>query len=151
MMVYFNSTLLPGDEIVLAATKLFQRLKSADLCINGEGGIDRSSLSGKTPVGVAALCRRPGVRGVARVRAGSGGAGGALLSGWAGHGRGGLETLVGVSGTVGGALRTNAGDRSGDVGQYVRAVQVLDRQGNVQTRERDELVFGDHASNLDDP
>jgi UDP-N-acetylmuramate dehydrogenase len=52
---------------------------------------------------------------------------------------------------VGGALRTNAGDRSGDIGQFVRLVEVLDRQGNLQVRDRDELHFSDHASNLDDP
>lgn len=84
-------------------------------------------------------------------RAGTGASVSALISATTRHGLAGLETLVGIPGTVGGALRTNAGDRSGDVGQFVRSVQVLDRQGNVQTRERDELVFGDHASNLDDP
>jgi UDP-N-acetylmuramate dehydrogenase len=52
---------------------------------------------------------------------------------------------------VGGALRTNAGDRSGDIGQFVRQVEVLDRQGTVQVRERDELHFSEHTSNLDDP
>src|SRR5262249_4095297 len=54
-------------------------------------------------------------------------------------------------GTVGGALRTNAGDRAGDIGQYVRQVAVLDVRGEVQVRDRDELRFADHASNLDDP
>jgi UDP-N-acetylmuramate dehydrogenase len=84
-------------------------------------------------------------------RAGTGASVSALISATTRHGLSGLETLVGIPGTVGGALRTNAGDRSGDVGQFVHSVQVLDRHGDVQTRERDELVFGDHASNLDDP
>jgi len=85
------------------------------------------------------------------VRAGTGATVAALISATTRHGLAGLETLVGIPGTVGGALRTNAGDRSGDVGQFVRSVQVLDRHGDVQTRDRDELVFGDRASNLDDP
>ena len=86
-----------------------------------------------------------------RVRAGAGAAVSALISASARHGLAGLETLVGIPGTVGGALRTNAGDRSGDIGQFVRQVVVLDAAGASQVRERDELQFGEHASNLDDP
>jgi len=86
-----------------------------------------------------------------RVRAGAGAAVSALISQTARHGLAGLETLVGIPGTVGGALRTNAGDRAGDIGQFVRLVVVMDGAGAVQVRERDELRFGEHASNLDDP
>ena len=86
-----------------------------------------------------------------RVRAGTGVSVSALISATARHCLAGLETLVGIPGTVGGALRTNAGDRSGDIGQYVRLVEVLDGKGMVQTRDRDELRFGDHMTNLDDP
>ena len=76
-----------------------------------------------------------------RVRAGTGAAVSALISAAARHGLAGLETLVGIPGTVGGALRTNAGDRAGDIGQFVRRVEVLDSQGKVQVRDRDELRF----------
>jgi UDP-N-acetylmuramate dehydrogenase len=86
-----------------------------------------------------------------RVRAGTGAAVSTLISATARHSLAGLESLVGIPGTVGGALRTNAGDRSGDIGQFVRLVEVLDCQGNVQVRDRDELRFREHASNLDDP
>jgi UDP-N-acetylmuramate dehydrogenase len=86
-----------------------------------------------------------------RARAGTGAAVSALISETARHNLAGLETLVGIPGTVGGALRTNAGDRGGDIGQFVRLVEVLDGQGNVQVRDRDELRFGEHVSNLDDP
>jgi UDP-N-acetylmuramate dehydrogenase len=86
-----------------------------------------------------------------RVRAGTGAAVSALISQSARHGLAGLETLVGIPGTVGGALRTNAGDRVGDIGQFVSRVVVMDSRGVSQVRERDELQFGEHASNLDDP
>jgi UDP-N-acetylmuramate dehydrogenase len=86
-----------------------------------------------------------------RVRAGTGAPVSALISQAARHGLAGLETLVGIPGTVGGALRCNAGDRSGDIGQFVRRVEVLDSQGAVQVRERDELRFAYRRSNLDDP
>jgi UDP-N-acetylmuramate dehydrogenase len=85
------------------------------------------------------------------VSAGTGAAVSALISASARHGLAGLETLVGIPGTVGGALRCNAGDRGGDISQFVRQVEVLDSRGGVQVRERDELRFGYHWSNLDDP
>jgi UDP-N-acetylmuramate dehydrogenase len=85
------------------------------------------------------------------VRAGTGAAVSALISQAARHGLAGLETLIGIPGTVGGALRTNAGSRSSDIGQFVRGVEVMDSHGAVHLRERDELQFGEHASNLDDP
>ena len=85
------------------------------------------------------------------VKAGAGAPLSALISQAARHGLAGLETLVGILGTVGGSLRTNAGDRSGEIGQHVRRVEVMDGRGSVHVRERDELSFGYHASNLDDP
>jgi UDP-N-acetylmuramate dehydrogenase len=86
-----------------------------------------------------------------RVRAGTGAAVSALISQAARHGLAGFETLVGIPGSVGGALRCNAGDRYGDIGQFVRQVEVMDSGGATQVRDRDELHFGEHASNLDDP
>jgi UDP-N-acetylmuramate dehydrogenase len=86
-----------------------------------------------------------------RIRAGAGAPVSALISQAARHGLAGLETLIGIPGTVGGALRCNAGDRSGDIGQFVRRVEVLDSQGAVQVREREELRFAYRWSNLDDP
>jgi UDP-N-acetylmuramate dehydrogenase len=85
-----------------------------------------------------------------KVRAGCGASLPALISGTARHGLAGFETLVGIPATVGGALRTNAGDRSGEIGQYVRRVEVLSDSGGVDVRERDELQFEEHHSNLDD-
>jgi UDP-N-acetylmuramate dehydrogenase len=86
-----------------------------------------------------------------RVHAGTGAAVSALISEAARHNLAGVETLVGVPGTVGGALRTNAGGRTGEIGQFVHSVEVLDARGAIEVRERDEMQFGEHASNLDDP
>jgi UDP-N-acetylmuramate dehydrogenase len=86
-----------------------------------------------------------------RVRACSGASLRSLISASARHGLAGLETLVGTPGTVGGALRHNAGDGSGEIGQFVRQVEVLDAAGNTLTRSQDELQFGYRSSNLDDP
>jgi glycerate 2-kinase len=57
MLAFFHATLRPGVEIVIEATNLRQRLQTADLCITGEGKLDAQSLSGKTPIGVAQLCK----------------------------------------------------------------------------------------------
>jgi UDP-N-acetylmuramate dehydrogenase len=75
----------------------------------------------------------------------------ALISQTARAGLSGLEILTGIPGTVGGAIRGNAGGRGGAIGQFVRSVTVLDANGEVQTRGREELDFGYRDSNLDDP
>jgi UDP-N-acetylmuramate dehydrogenase len=58
--------------------------------------------------------------------------------------------LVGIPGTVGGAVRANAGDRTGEIGQFVQKVEVLDENGNSDVHDRDELQFSHRFSNLDD-
>jgi UDP-N-acetylmuramate dehydrogenase len=63
----------------------------------------------------------------------------------------GLEALVGLPGTVGGALLLNAGDSTSDIGQFVRRVEVLDNQAVVQMREHDDLRFTSTGAFLDDP
>ncbi|WP_422931213.1 UDP-N-acetylmuramate dehydrogenase [Singulisphaera sp. PoT] len=75
----------------------------------------------------------------------------ALISQTARAGLGGLEFLTGIPGTVGGALRGNAGDRQGAIGQLVLRATVIDASDEVQVRERDDLSFADRASNLDEP
>ena len=86
-----------------------------------------------------------------RVMAGAGAAVSALISNAAKAGLAGLETLVGIPGTVGGALRCNAGDRTGEIGQYVRRVEVVDSRHAAVWREHEELSFHENRSNLDDP
>jgi UDP-N-acetylmuramate dehydrogenase len=75
----------------------------------------------------------------------------ALISQAARAGLGGLEILTGLPGTVGGALRTNAGTRQGSIGGFIRRVTVLDDAGEVQVRDEDDLSFGHRWSNLDEP
>ncbi len=62
----------------------------------------------------------------------------------------GLEVLVGIPGTVGGALRGNAGGSGGDIGQFVASVTGLTASGEQVTRRDDELSFGYRESNLRD-
>ena len=67
------------------------------------------------------------------------------------EGLSGLEQLAGIPGTVGGALRTNAGTDSEDIGQRTREVSVMTRHGEIQHRTREELRFSYRQSNLDEP
>lgn len=62
----------------------------------------------------------------------------------------GLESLVGIPGTIGGALRGNAGGKNGDIGQFVSAVTVLTAKGEQFTRREDELSFTYRSSSLNE-
>lgn len=86
-----------------------------------------------------------------RAKAGCGATLSAVIAQTARAGLTGLEALIGLPGTVGGALLLNAGDRTSDIGQFVRRVEVLDRQATVQVREHDDLRFSSTGSSLDDP
>jgi UDP-N-acetylmuramate dehydrogenase len=61
-----------------------------------------------------------------------------------------LEHLVGIPGTLGGAVVGNAGVVNGDIGSHVQRVTTLDRQGNIVRRERSELQFSFRRSDLED-
>ena len=62
----------------------------------------------------------------------------------------GLETLVGIPGTVGGAVVGNAGGRHGDIGDFVRKVEVVTHAGEITERSGDELTFGYRSSSVND-
>jgi UDP-N-acetylmuramate dehydrogenase len=66
------------------------------------------------------------------------------------EGLAGLETLVGIPGTIGGALHGNAGSRGGDIGQWTMQATVMTRAGEIITRNREELVFAYRESSLDE-
>lgn len=66
------------------------------------------------------------------------------------EGLGGLESLVGIPGTIGGALHGNAGSRGGDIGQWTCQAEVMTRSGDVLVRKREELVFAYRESSLDE-
>ena len=84
------------------------------------------------------------------VRAGAGAMLTTVISHTVNAGLAGMETLVGIPGTVGGALHGNAGGRIGDIGQFVESVTALTMTGEVVTRTKDELTFGYRESSLDD-
>jgi UDP-N-acetylmuramate dehydrogenase len=85
-----------------------------------------------------------------RVVAGGGARLGHVISAAVRAGLAGLEQLVGIPGTVGGALHTNAGTHGGDIGQFTVSATVLNRRGELATRGRPDLRFGYRDSSLDE-
>ncbi len=84
------------------------------------------------------------------VTAGGGARLGHVISTVVREGLAGLETLVGIPGSVGGALNGNAGSRGGDVGQWTCRATVMTRSGEVLQRQREDLVFSYRQSSLDE-
>lgn len=75
---------------------------------------------------------------------------GHVLSSAVREGLSGLETLVGIPGTIGGALHGNAGARGGDIGQWTTRATVMTRSGEIIQHGREELDFGYRQSSLDE-
>jgi UDP-N-acetylmuramate dehydrogenase len=73
-----------------------------------------------------------------------------VLTATVGAGLAGLEPLVGIPGTIGGALHGNAGTQAGDIGQWTSRAIVVTRGGELLAREQDDLVFAYRQSSLDE-
>lgn len=73
------------------------------------------------------------------VRAGAGVACAQLARFCARHDLSGVEFLAGIPGTVGGALKMNAGCHDGETWQWVKGVRTVDRQGHLHDRSIDEF------------
>jgi UDP-N-acetylmuramate dehydrogenase len=85
-----------------------------------------------------------------RVTVGSGASLANTITTSVGAGLAGLEPLVGIPGTVGGALHGNAGSHGGDIGQWAFAASVMTRSGEIIHREHQDLVFAYRQSSLDE-
>ncbi len=84
------------------------------------------------------------------ITAGGGAKLGHVISTAVREGLAGLETLVGIPGTLGGALHGNAGGHGGDIGQWTSQATVMTRTGEIVVRKREELVFAYRQSSLDE-
>jgi UDP-N-acetylmuramate dehydrogenase len=63
----------------------------------------------------------------------------------------GLESMIGVPGTIGGALVMNAGAFGGEISNYLTAVEVMTLAGETKTYPAEAITFGyRHSSFADD-
>jgi glycerate kinase len=60
LMSFCGATIRPGFDVVAEAVRLESKMKAVDVVITGEGSLDRQTLEGKTPAGVARLARKLG-------------------------------------------------------------------------------------------
>jgi len=63
-------------------------------------------------------------------------------------GLGGLEALTGIPGSIGGAVRMNAGGNFGDIGAAIESVVLMDNEGSIYERAKPELVFDYRTTNI---
>lgn len=85
---------------------------------------------------------------------------GANLRAWAGaelsklvftsvqKGLSGFEGLAGIPGSVGGAVKMNAGGNFGDIGAVVESVTLMDEQGQIFEKSKPELIFDYRTTNI---
>ncbi len=60
----------------------------------------------------------------------------------------GMEALTGIPGSIGGAVRMNAGGNFGDFGSSVESVMLMDSQGGIFEKSKPELVFDYRSTNI---
>ncbi|MHC4822017.1 MAG: FAD-binding protein, partial [Planctomycetota bacterium] len=85
-----------------------------------------------------------------RVVAGAGVTNAVILGAIRGKGLGGLECLVGYPGTLGGAVRMNAGGAPGYIAERVSWVRGIDGDGRIVTRDAAQCGFRYRGSGLGD-
>ncbi len=66
------------------------------------------------------------------------------------EGLSGPEQLVGIPGTIGGALHENTGTSNADISSWIRSVTVVTRAGEILERKLDEMNFAYRQSSLNE-
>lgn len=65
LLAFFNGRLKSGIELIIKHTDLENKIKEADFVFTGEGSIDSQTIFGKTPMGVASVAKKSGVKTIA--------------------------------------------------------------------------------------
>ncbi|MDR1963327.1 MAG: FAD-binding protein [Planctomycetaceae bacterium] len=131
----FNGTIIAGTDVT-----------GADVVGTGS--------TGTCITGLTLLLSNPVFCGITvegqQVIAGAGAKLGQVITQSVSQGLGGIESLIGIPGSVGGSLRGNAGTNSGDLGQWVESVKVAHFDGTISVLSKNEISFGYRSSSLDD-
>ena len=65
-------------------------------------------------------------------------------------GLGGIEGLIGIPGTIGGALVANTGTNNDDIGQAIKSVNIITDTGEIRELSRNEILFEYRHSSLEE-
>ena len=134
--------------------QLVQYCHAQDIPIRILGGGSRILASDKGVPGLVIQLSAPAFGRIEvdgeQITAGGGAKLGHLVATAVREGLAGLESLVGIPGTVAGALRGNADSHGASIGHWTTSATVLTRQGELRTYERDELRFSYGESSLDE-
>jgi len=82
------------------------------------------------------------------VHAGAGAGLSKLVQKCARDGLSGMECMAGIPGSVGGAVKINAGGQFGDIGNVAQSVRVMDSSGYEFVRQRQDIYFGYRMTNI---
>ena len=64
------------------------------------------------------------------------------------HGWGGMEFLIGIPGTIGGAIAMNAGAHGAETADFLEEIEWMDMEGNLHSTPREKLEFRYRYSEL---
>ena len=64
------------------------------------------------------------------------------------HGWGGMEFLIGIPGTIGGAIAMNAGAHGAETADFLEEIEWMDMEGNLHSTPKDKLEFSYRYSEL---
>jgi len=115
----FGSNLLVGDEGVRAAVIKLEADQFAQISFNGE---QVTCWAGVELSRLVLMCVQKGLSGI--------------------------EALTGIPGSIGGAVKMNAGGNFGDIGSAVESVTLMDSQGRTFEKKKPELIFDYRSTNI---
>jgi UDP-N-acetylmuramate dehydrogenase len=142
----------PRDEGDVVATVKWLRREGLPVRFLGNGTnvivADRGIMAGLIRVTRMRRLRFTSVEGKTTVEAGGGFPLKSLIKECARRGYSGLEKLYGIPGTVGGAVKMNAGSFGVTVTDSLASVRLVDADGAIRTLKKEEMKFGYRTSSI---
>ncbi len=132
---------------------LVRRCREENVSLRVIGGGSNILVRDQGVAGMVIRLNSPALAGVSvqgqMVTAGGGARLSHVISQAVGAGLAGLEPLVGIPGTIGGALYGNTGSHSTDIGQWTHSATVMTRSGEVLVHQAEDLQFAYRQSSFD--
>ncbi|MCG8429925.1 MAG: UDP-N-acetylmuramate dehydrogenase [Candidatus Omnitrophica bacterium] len=140
----------PPDEDDLRRILAYARARRMPVRVLGAGS--NVLIPDKGVRGIVLRLSAPGFRKISlqgtRIQAGAGVALAELVRVSAAGGRGGLEFLAGIPGSVGGAVLMNAGAWGKNIAGCIEKISIMDYNGKIRGLSREDVSFGYRFSGL---